>query len=80
MQLVGFIIKKFVTMHGYMNVKKDYIFSKASSLAHRLGTVDYFTWIRRTGRESDHFHLVPRLRLCGVTPPLPHMPSRLANG
>jgi hypothetical protein len=31
MHLVGFIIKKFVTMHGHMNVKKIIIVTPLSS-------------------------------------------------
>jgi hypothetical protein len=32
--------------------------------------------IKRQGREVDHSsNLVPRLRLCGATPPVPHMSS-----
>jgi hypothetical protein len=27
--------------------------------------------VKRPGREADHIHLVPRLRMCGAIPPLP---------
>jgi hypothetical protein len=37
--------------------ERDFI-SKASNLAHSLGTVDYFTGKRGTGPESDHFSSV----------------------
>jgi len=58
--LVGFITKKFVTLHGHMNVKKnlhlickfeDYVF-RVIRLCTVLGFVLKFSrlWIRRMGR------------------------------
>jgi len=32
--LVGFIIKKFVTMHGHMDLKFDYLFFKNDGVLH----------------------------------------------
>jgi hypothetical protein len=31
--------------------------------------------VKRPGREGDHLHLVPRLRMCGAISPLPHTSS-----
>ena len=45
-----------------------------------LGLADAFLYVRRLGREADHSHLVPRLRMCGVLPPFPHLSSwRFSN-
>jgi hypothetical protein len=39
-----------------------------------------FFKLKRRGREAEHSHLQPKLRICGALRPLPHTPSLRAQG